>query len=61
MVEAVTVAPEAQTPRRQFELPAEDLSFLNALELRWETLTEAGQRWLLIYEEQCPMLQRQER
>lgn len=46
--------PDAQNLRRQFRLPAEDEVFLNGLGLPWETVIEAGQRWVLVYGEKVP-------
>lgn len=36
--------------RRQFELPEGDLEYLGASGLKWETIVEGKQRWLLIHE-----------
>lgn len=36
--------------RRQFELPQEDVRFLDSLGLDWETINERGMQWLLIHE-----------
>jgi hypothetical protein len=35
--------------RRHFALPAEDIAFLNSLGLRWDTIAEAGNLWVVIY------------
>lgn len=40
--------------RRQFALPEGDEAHLESLGLPWETLTEAGARWLLIREWRVP-------
>lgn len=37
------------TLRRQFQLPAEDVAYLNQLSLDWETINEGGTLWLLIH------------
>ncbi|MEQ6118919.1 E2/UBC family protein [Reichenbachiella sp. MALMAid0571] len=36
--------------RRQFALPEEDLDYLTAANLKWETIIEGPHRWLLIHE-----------
>ena len=46
--------PDGSNLRRQFRLPAEDEAFLNGLGLLWETVTVAGQNWVLIYGETIP-------
>jgi len=40
--------------RRQFRLPSEDESYLDAVGLAWETLSEGGSKWLLIHEAPVP-------
>ena len=35
--------------RRQFELPEEDIVFLDSLELDWETIIDRGMHWVLIH------------
>ncbi len=40
--------------RREFQLPEEDSAFLNGLGLRWETLRNGGQLWVIIREWQTP-------
>jgi hypothetical protein len=35
--------------RRDFKLPEEDVECLNALGLKWETVTEGGTRWLIVH------------
>lgn len=34
--------------RRQFQLPEEDIVFLNSLELPWETVVDQGMEWVLV-------------
>lgn len=46
--------PDPQNLRRQFRLPTEDEAFLAALNLPWETVIVANQRWLLVYGERLP-------
>jgi len=36
--------------RRQFQLPEEDVIFLDNLGLEWETVTDQNMQWVLIYE-----------
>lgn len=36
--------------RRQFQLPEEDVIFLDSLGLEWETVTDQNMQWVLIYE-----------
>lgn len=36
--------------RRQFQLPEEDIIFLDSLGLEWETVTDQNMQWVLIYE-----------
>lgn len=40
--------------RRQFDMPEEDIEYLDALRLLWETTIEQGNRWLLIHEHPVP-------
>jgi len=47
-------APDPHNLRRQFRLPAEDEVFLNRLEVPWETLSENGQSWVIVYGEKIP-------
>jgi Prokaryotic E2 family E len=35
--------------RRHFALPPEDIVFLDSLKLRWETIAEGGNFWVIIY------------
>lgn len=35
--------------RRQFQLPEEDVVFLDSLSLEWETLNENGMQWVIIH------------
>ena len=44
----------AVKPRRQFALLDVDLHFLNGLGLWWETVIDAGRRWLLIHDYPVP-------
>ena len=37
-------------PRRQFVLPAEDVEYLDGLELPWEAIDSGGQRYILVHE-----------
>jgi hypothetical protein len=46
--------PDPQNIRRQFRLPPDDESFLNGLDLIWETVIEAGQRWVIVYGDKVP-------
>src|SRR5258706_7358198 len=34
--------------RRQFQLPEEDIIFLNSLGLDWETISDQGMQWVII-------------
>ncbi len=43
-----------EAPRRDFRLPEADEEFLVRLGLRWETISECGRRWLVIYEFPLP-------
>lgn len=36
--------------RRHFDLPANDVEFLEATQLKWETVVEGPARWLLIHD-----------
>ena len=40
---------DGRETRQQFSLPSSDLSFLNSLELPWETLRNGNRMWVLIY------------
>ena len=40
--------------RRQFHLPENDTEYLDTSNLQWETILEAGHRWLLIHEYSIP-------
>ena len=35
--------------RRQFQLPAEDIAFLDSLGLNWETINDNNMQWVLIH------------
>jgi Prokaryotic E2 family E/Multiubiquitin len=37
------------TDRREFDLPAEDVVFLDSLDLRWEAVGDGGSLWIIIY------------
>ena len=43
-----------QAPRREFDLLEADDRHLDALGLRWETVVDAGRRWLLIHDYPVP-------
>lgn len=43
-----------QAPRREFTLLDADVSYLDRLQLRWETLIEGNRRWLLIRDYPLP-------
>lgn len=46
---------EASPPvRREFRLPEEDETYLNAVGLRWEAIVDGKLRWVLIYEHPMP-------
>jgi hypothetical protein len=45
---------QAAQPRRQFRLPEADELFLDGLGLSWETLVEAGLRWLVLHDFSLP-------
>lgn len=49
-----TAAIEAPPARRAFDLPEEDVEFLNSLGLAWETVQDANVRWLLISDYPIP-------
>jgi hypothetical protein len=34
--------------RRQFQLPNEDMRFLDSLGLPWETILQGSERWVVI-------------
>lgn len=40
--------------RRQFQLPAADETFLNALDRPWETVLDGSVRWVLIHDRVVP-------
>jgi len=40
--------------RRDFDLPEEDLEYLESLGLNWETLCEGNMRWLLMPDHKVP-------
>lgn len=40
--------------RREFQLPSDDVRFLDSLGLSWETVTQAAERWVLIHEHPLP-------
>lgn len=40
--------------RRQFQLPAEDVGFLDSLGLPWEAIIQGSERWVLIHEHPLP-------
>ena len=53
----MTASPNRQPPaepRREFQLPEEDVAALDALGYRWETIVAAGVRWLLLYDWPVP-------
>lgn len=41
--------------RRQFTLPAEDITFLDGLGLHWEAIAEGGNFWVVIYRVPLPV------
>lgn len=41
--------------RRMFELPPEDIEFLEAKGFKWETIVENGQQWLIIGDYPIPI------
>ncbi len=49
MSDSVGAGHPARTLRRQFRLPEEDETYLQATGRDWETIVEAGIRWLIIY------------
>lgn len=36
--------------RKQYQLPEDDIIFLDGLELPWETITESGMQWVVIHD-----------
>lgn len=40
--------------RREFQLPEEDIFFLESLELKWETIIDAGMHWVIIHNYPVP-------
>lgn len=40
--------------RREFQLPADDIRFLDSLGRPWETIIQGSQRWVLIHEHPLP-------
>jgi hypothetical protein len=40
--------------RRHFQLPEDDCNFLNGLGLDWETITDQGMQWVIIYNYPVP-------
>lgn len=36
--------------RRQFQLPEDDVTFLENLGLKWETIIDRGMHWIVIYD-----------
>lgn len=42
-------SPAGEPLRRDFALPQEDVEYLNALGLPWETITEESAQWLLVH------------
>ena len=36
--------------RRQFQLPAEDICFLDGLGLQWEAVNDKGMQWVIIHD-----------
>lgn len=49
-----TTAQEAPPARRAFNLPEEDVEFLNSLGRMWETVKDAEVRWLLLHDYPIP-------
>lgn len=43
-----------QSMRRQFELPPDDIDFLNSKTGNWETINDAGLIWVLIHDFPIP-------
>ena len=41
--------------RRDFQLPTEDLRFLESLGLPWETVIQGSERWVLVHEHPLPV------
>lgn len=46
--------PNPENLRRQFQLPPEDLRFLDSLRLPWEAVNVANQQWILVHGETVP-------
>lgn len=40
--------------RQQFQLPQEDITFLNSLELKWEAVNDRNMQWVIIYDFPVP-------
>lgn len=40
--------------RREFQLPPEDVRFLDSLGLPWEAIVQGSERWVLIHEHPLP-------
>lgn len=40
--------------RREFQLPPDDVLFLDSLGLPWETIIQGSERWVLIHEHPLP-------
>ncbi len=36
-------------PKREFQLPEEDVQFLNGLGLRWEAIKDGDAKWIIVY------------
>lgn len=36
--------------RRQFQLPEEDVTYLDNLDLVWETIVDQGMHWVIVYD-----------
>lgn len=56
-VERFLTLPLDQTegkPKRAFQLPEEDVDFLDGLENEWETISEGARRWLVIRDVKLP-------
>jgi hypothetical protein len=41
--------------RRQFQLPEEDVEFLDGLGLNWETICDGGVQWLVVHNYPLPV------
>ena len=50
-----TAAQLSQPTRRAFDLPEEDVDFLNSLGMMWETVMDKDVRWLMIHGYQIPL------